>query len=301
MENQNAMMAEYLTLLERHATDEGLCPTDISNFFTLRRTEATHREPIVCPPGIVVGGQGQKDTYLEGKRYELSRGNYLAVFVPMAVECETFEASPEEPLLGAGIGIDMNRITQVILKMENFDTATNRQGALTVQDGSHTSAIFSAPIKEHLLDTVVRLLRALDDPGEAAILGDAFIDEVYFRVLKEEHGGALKLLLQQRGQIHQISRAVEHIHENLDKQVSVDELANISHMSSSRFHKKFKEVMHLPPVQYAKSIKLNRAQTYLMDGKSVSEASELVGYNNLGQFSREYKRHFGIAPSATVV
>jgi len=74
---------------------------------------------------------------------------------------------------------------------------------------------------------------------------------------------------------------------------------NISHMSSSRFHKKFKEVMHLSPLQYAKSIKLNRAKTYLMDGKSVTEASDLVGYNNLGQFSREYKRHFGHAPSVT--
>jgi AraC-like DNA-binding protein len=57
--------------------------------------------------------------------------------------------------------------------------------------------------------------------------------------------------------------------------------------------------MHLSPLQYAKAIKLNRAQTYIMDGKSVTEASHMVGYNNLAQFSREYKRHFGILPSAT--
>ena len=92
---------------------------------------------------------------------------------------------------------------------------------------------------------------------------------------------------------------VEYVHQHLDQPVSVDDLADIVNMSSSGFHKKFKQVMHLPPLQYAKAIKLNRAQTYIMDGKSVTEASYMVGYNNLAQFSREYKRRFGFAPSAT--
>ncbi|MEM7537699.1 MAG: AraC family transcriptional regulator [Chloroflexota bacterium] len=291
-------MAELVSLLERHATEEGMHPTDVPNLYTLRKSAPYKREPIVCPPGIVIGAQGQKETFLEGNRYKLNSGHYLAVFMPMAVECEMLQASPEEPMLAAGIGIDMNRITQIILKMENFDTGRQRRVGRQRQDDCSASGIFSAPINEGLLDTVIRLLRLADDPCATAILGDALIDEIYFRILREEQGGALKILLQQRGQIHQIAKAVEYIHQNMDKQVSVDKLAELTHMSSSRFHKKFKEVMHLPPLQYAKSIKLNRAQSYLMDGKSVSEAGDLVGYNNLGQFSREYKRHFGVAPSA---
>ena len=110
----------------------------------------------------------------------------------------------------------------------------------------------------------------------------------------------LKYHLQQRGQIHEISKAVEYVHQNLDKSMSIDDLANIVNMSSSGFHKKFKEVMHLSPLQYAKSIKLNKAQTYIVEGKSVSEAGFMVGYNSPAQFSREYKRFFGMAPSATL-
>ena len=81
--------------------------------------------------------------------------------------------------------------------------------------------------------------------------------------------------------------------------VSVDELAGIVNMSTSGFRKTFREVMHMPPLQYAKSIKLNRAQTLIREGKNANEAGYMVGYNSPAQFSREYKRHFGFAPSAT--
>ena len=36
---------------------------------------------------------------------------------------------------------------------------------------------------------------------------------------------------------------------------------------------------------------------YISDGVNVSEADFLVDYNSPAQFSREFKRHFGIAPS----
>ena len=132
---------------------------------------------------------------------------------------------------------------------------------------------------------------------EAAIVGESVIDEIYYRLLKDERGGTLVHLLQQRGQIQEIARAVEHVHRNLSAQISVDELATLVNMSSSGFHKKFKEVMHLSPLRYAKRTKPNRAQGYLGQGKSVSQAGFMVGYNSPAQFSREYKRHFGVSPS----
>jgi AraC-like DNA-binding protein len=100
--------------------------------------------------------------------------------------------------------------------------------------------------------------------------------------------------------VQQISRAVDHIHTHLDWVVSVDELADMVNMSKSGFRQTFKEAMHMPPLQYAKAIQLNRAQTLTREGKNASEAGYLVGYNIPAQFSREYKRHFGYAPSATI-
>jgi AraC-like DNA-binding protein len=56
----------------------------------------------------------------------------------------------------------------------------------------------------------------------------------------------------------------------------------------------------MPPLQYAKAIKLDRAQALIREGKNAGEAGHLVGYNSPAQFSREYKRHFGYSPSATL-
>ena len=293
MEERSHKLSELVSLLERHTTQDGLNPTSIDHLFMGRATQPAPYEPQVYPPSIIIGAQGRKFVYLEGKRYEYGNGNFMVLFAPMAVECEGVEASLEKPMFTAIITIDMNRIAKMILNMDRFEKTPIKA------DNDDASAIFSAPIKENLLDAVIRLLRTLDNPSEAAILSESIINEIYFRILSEEQDGRFKYLLQQRGQIQQISKAVEYVHQNLDQPVSVDALADIVNMSSSGFHKKFKQVMHLSPLQYAKSVKLNHAQTYLMDGKSVTEASYMVGYKNLAQFSREYKRHFGILPSAT--
>jgi len=130
------------------------------------------------------------------------------------------------------------------------------------------------------------------------IVGEAILDEIYYRILRDDHNGALRGVLQRQAQVQHIARAVDHIHQNIDQAVSVEALAEMVNMSTTTFHRRFKEVMHLPPLQYAKSIKLHRAQTLIREGKRANEAGYLVGYNSPAQFSREYKRQFGYAPSA---
>lgn len=86
---------------------------------------------------------------------------------------------------------------------------------------------------------------------------------------------------------------------DLDGHLAVEKLAGMVHMGRTSFYESFRDVMHLSPLQYAKSVKLDRARTFPKTGKNVNETSYLVGYNSPTQFSREYKRHFGFAPSAT--
>ena len=80
----------------------------------------------------------------------------------------------------------------------------------------------------------------------------------------------------------------------------MEQLAEMVFMSRTSFYETFRDVMHVSPLQYAKSVKLDRARALITEGKNVSEASYLVGCNSPTQFSREYKRHFGFSPSATL-
>jgi len=288
-------MLELTHLIAKYSPEEGANQTLVPSLKTWKISEPYQKIPQVYEPCIIIGAQGRKNIYLCGKRYDYNPGSFLTLLAPMPLECELIEATPEKPLLAAMIQLDRKRCSQMIFKMAQTTPLQTMQEPL-----NNVSGIFSAPLNLKLLNVVIRLFNTLDDPNEANILGESAIDEIYFRILSDEQGGMLKYHLQQRGQIHEISKAVEYVHQNLDKRTSVEDLAKIVNMSSSGFHKKFKDVMHLSPLQYAKSIKLNKAQTFIMEGKNVSEAGFMVGYNSPTQFSREYKRFFGVPPSATL-
>lgn len=291
MEQKLDRMAELIALVKKNTPEEGMNLTVIPHVELYRETEPHKPKPLLYEPYFIFIAQGRKQSVLDNITYQYDAGHFLTTLAPMPVECQVVEASPGKPLLAIAILLDRRRILNILMKMDQVEQAPARPIEI------NPSGIFTAPLNDKLLAAAIRLLETLDSPAEASIVGEAIIDEIYFRILKHGQGGTLPHLLQQQGQIQQISRAVEHVHQNLSEVVSVDELAALVNMSSSAFHRKFKEVMHLSPVQYAKQVKLNKAQAHILEGLSVSEAGYMVGYNSPAQFSREYKRLFGVAPS----
>jgi AraC-like DNA-binding protein len=293
MAYQAQKLEKLVSLMEQHSSQEGENYSSLEGFGTYKASTTQGRNPIVDLPAIWIVGQGKKYCYVGDRRYEYSAGNVVVIFYPMAVEVEIVEASPEVPLLVTGVAIDLGRMAEVLLRLDRIDGAAAKPVSID------PSGISSIPLSDSLLDPIIRLFESLANPVDAAMLGDAIVDEIYYRLLCGERGGELRFLLQQRGQIQQISKSVEHIHQNLGKPVSVDELAEMVHMSRPTFYENFRAVMHISPLQYAKSVKLHKAQTLIQEGKKANEAGYLVGYNSPAQFSREYKRHFGFSPSAT--
>ena len=293
MTHQREKFDRLLGLVAAYSEKEGVNFAGHPNFGTYKVSSTEARKPAVDQPAIIIVLQGQKDCYVGDKKYEYSAGNVLVMLYPMPVEAEIVLASPDSPFLVAGILIALGRMADVLLRIDRID------GAAAKPVATDPSGLFSIPLNDQLLDPILRLFETLEDPRDAAMLGDAIIDEIYYRILCHERGGELRYLLQQRGEIQRISRAVEYIHNNLDNPVDVGQLADMVHMSRTTFYENFREVMHVSPLQYAKSVKLYEAQLLIKDGAKANEAGYRVGYNSPAQFSREYKRHFGYAPSAT--
>ncbi|MCK5345263.1 MAG: AraC family transcriptional regulator [Candidatus Heimdallarchaeota archaeon] len=203
MEISASGMLEFTHLLAKHTPEEGANLTPVPNLKTWKMSEPYKLIPQVYEPCIMIGAQGKKNIFLDGKRYDYNPGNIMTLFAPMPLECELIEASPEKPLLVAIIQFDRSRISQMILKMEQAAPQIIKQDT-----PNNVSGIFSAPLKQSLLEVMIRLLKTLDDPNEAIILGESIIDEIYFRILSDEQGGMLKYHLQQSGQMHDILRTV---------------------------------------------------------------------------------------------
>ena len=94
-----------------------------------------------------------------------------------------------------------------------------------------------------------------------------------------------------------IGRSVGWLRHHYDETVRVDDLARLSGMSVSSFHRHFRAVTAMTPIQYQKLIRLQEARARLIaDPHDVAAVAFAVGYESPSQFSREYRRRFGVPP-----
>jgi AraC-like DNA-binding protein len=90
-----------------------------------------------------------------------------------------------------------------------------------------------------------------------------------------------------------------HIHDNFQRPLTIAELARIACLSASRFIRVFRMATGLPPLQYIKQARLNRALELLAaTDLPVAMLAEQTGWPDQFHFCRTFKAKFGISPSA---
>ena len=98
-----------------------------------------------------------------------------------------------------------------------------------------------------------------------------------------------------------IGEAASWIRTHFAQPVTVEEMAAAVHMSASSFHQRFKAVTSMSPLQYQKVLRLHEARRLMLFQRmDASDACRRVGYVSPSQFSREYARYFGDAPTKDV-
>jgi AraC-like DNA-binding protein len=276
-----------VALLGALATREGPNPTSLLGVKLYRISRPLPRHAAVYEAWIIIIAQGSKRVYFSGDVYIYDADNYLVTVVPMSVECETPHASPQNPILLLAIAVDPLMIGELLLEME-----AEAQNTQSVPRG-----LYASPLTQPLKDAAVRLLDCLKSPTDSKVLGPQFVREIVYRVLQGERGEALRALAARDTHFGRISRVLDHLHRDYARPIDVESLARQAKMSSSTFYSKFKAVTAMSPLQYLKSIRLGKARLLMVqDGCTASAAAFAVGYESAPQFSREYKRQFGVTP-----
>lgn len=149
-----------------------------------------------------------------------------------------------------------------------------------------------------LLDALRRYLALAEAPADAKVLGALISREIHYRLLVAPFGGMLRLLVRHDSNASAIARAIGHIRADIRSPIRVPDLARRVGMSASSFHQHFRRTTSTTPLQYQKEVRLLEARRLLRAGEaSVTTAAFEVGYQSASQFSREYARKFGVAPS----
>jgi transcriptional regulator GlxA family with amidase domain len=98
-------------------------------------------------------------------------------------------------------------------------------------------------------------------------------------------------------QSNQIAKTITWLRDNYKEPLQVDALAKKVNMATSTFHRHFREVTTLSPLQFQKRLRLYEAQRLmLVENEDTAIAALAVGYESPTQFNREYKRLFGEPP-----
>ena len=121
--------------------------------------------------------------------------------------------------------------------------------------------------------------------------------EILWRLLTGPHGGMVRQIGLADSGLSHVSRAIRWIRDNYAEPMRISDLARLAGMSPSAFHRHFRAVTTMSPVQFQKCIRLQRARSLLVARPDdVAGTGHLVGYGSPSQFNREYRRLFGAPP-----
>ncbi len=246
--------------------------------------------PLLYQSGLAFILQGFKLGVAAGQEFSNGGDRFLILSSNLPIRCETL-ATSAEPVLGIHVAVDR-------LELQRLVSVLSEDPAWTRQRPERERVIVPARLTDDIRAAVTALIEILHDPIASRALGPAALTNLYFQVLRSEDGHVLESLTRSDSRLARISAVMRYMERNLDAKHGIDDLAAVAKMSRSAFHRAFKDVAGESPLQHLKQMRLNAARNLIVyEGKAASQAAHSVGYESANQFSREFKRFFGLPPS----
>ena len=95
-----------------------------------------------------------------------------------------------------------------------------------------------------------------------------------------------------------IRKAIIYLDNHYDENITINQLANISHYSVAQFRRLFHVLMQMSPSDYISTVRINTAKTLLATtNKRISDIAAEVGFFDHAHFIRTFKRLTGLTPA----
>jgi AraC-like DNA-binding protein len=276
---------ELKTLIDRHACGDKTI-TAIPRISLLRAEHATEPTAGMTELVMCLVLQGAKAITCGDNVLNYGVGSYFVASIEIPVFGRIAEASPRKPFLGVGFNFDSRKIADLLIDMPDVD------------DPEFLCGLGVSPTDQELEGAVLRMMRLLDRPNEIAVMAPMIEREILFRLLQGPQGSKMRQIAEIDGRQSQVRRALAWIRENFTEPFKVEDLAKMTGMSVSVFHRHFKAATTMTPIQYQKRFRLHEARRLLLDAPGdAARVAFAVGYESASQFSREYARLFGLPPA----
>jgi AraC-like DNA-binding protein len=288
-------MLDGLVEVVRRYTDaqagESPFATAIQGLTILRSDHERRPNHLIFKPALCITVQGAKWAIFGDKRFDYGAGQALVVSLEMPALGTVAEASPSEPYLGVILEFDLAVMREVMAALETPPKPSDNVGP----------RIFVTDFDGPLADCALRMVRLLDTPGAVPVLYPSIMREICYWLLTGPHAGEVVKMVLANSHAERVIYAIHTLRDRFAELVRIDDLASIAQSSPSAFHRQFKAITSMTPLQYQKQLRLLEARRLMVsEAANVETAAFQVGYESPSQFSREYSRMFGKSPRRDV-
>jgi AraC-like DNA-binding protein len=282
---------ELLKNVRRAAVATGPQPTQVEGVSVLRWEAPIpkRRNRWIASAGLIV--QGEKEIEVGEKSYHLTAMNFLASPFDLPVTSQIVKASRSKPFMVLTVKLDAVLLRECALQSKSRyeKTADYSIGAVAAKAGPE------------LIEAFARLSRLINDPNHQLNLANTLIKEIYCHLLNGSTGNSIRQFIEKGTLMQKMLESILQMHADLESKLNISSLADAVHMSRSTFFRNFQKATAMSPIQYQKHLRLLEARRILLSGaETVETAGFRVGYKSTSQFSREYSRYFGNAPSSDI-
>lgn len=246
-----------------------------------------HMLAAVYDPMINLILQGSKTMTVGDRTLRYDPATYFVMSIDLPAVGAVHAAETGEPYLAVSLTLDPTVLATLLADLPKPTGRYDNDPGFSV-----------AAVTPELMDAWVRMLRLMGNPDAIAALAPAYEREILFRVLQGPHGWMLREIAAPDTAMARVNLAIQWIRRDFAEPIRVESLARKAAMSVSAFHRHFKAVTTLSPLQYQKRVRLLQARTLMVaSAKSVTAAAFEVGYESATQFTRDYARVFGLPPA----
>ena len=281
--------------LARHADahpGRAVIETAVDGVAILRSDHPKPPTHMILRPALCIVAQGAKWAAFGGDRLRYGAGQALVIGVETPSIGRVLEAEPGRPCLVLAIELDLATMRSVAEELDPPPRIGGEPGR----------GVFVTDFGGPLADCALRLVRLLDMPAAIATLRPVILREMCYWLLAGPHGGDVARLALANTAPQRVVAAMHSLRERFSETVRVAELAAVARMSASAFHRQFKALTALSPLQYQKRLRLLEARRLMASGAvNAATVSARVGYESPSQFSRDYTRLFGAPPRRDAV
>ena len=282
-----SLLAQAIMRYTQRVGGQSPMQTAIDGMVIMRSDQPKAPSHLIFKPCMCIVAQGAKWASFNDHQLVYRAGQALVIGVETPSIGRVTQASPDAPCLVLAFELDLAILRSVAEGLDSPPRSGGECGrGVLVTD-------FAGP----LADCALRLLGLLDTPRAISALYPGIMREICYWLLTGPHGGDIARLTLLNSPSRPVITALHHLRDHFEAAVRVEDLAAIARLSVSAFHRHFKALTAMTPLQYQKQLRLLEARRLMVStGLNVETACFQVGYASPSQFSRDYSRMFGAPP-----